>query len=87
MQWEESSVNTPIKCQFLKAFFAREKRFFLTGGSALGLFYLDHRLSYDLDFFTVEEVPEYVQKPLTLDELRVFLEELTKRMAAMAYPE
>jgi hypothetical protein len=27
------------------------KDFFLTGGSALVIFYLEHRLSYDLDFF------------------------------------
>jgi len=40
----------------LREWFAQEQRFFLTGGSALGLFYLDHRLSYDLDLFTTETV-------------------------------
>ncbi|MEZ5384541.1 MAG: nucleotidyl transferase AbiEii/AbiGii toxin family protein [Prosthecobacter sp.] len=45
-----------MKRDFLRAWFAREQRFFLTGGSALGLFYLDHRRSYDLDLFTSEEV-------------------------------
>jgi len=29
--------------------------FFLTGGTALAEFYLGHRRSYDLDFFTAEE--------------------------------
>jgi len=29
---------------------------FLTGGSALGLFYLQHRFSYDLDLFSKENV-------------------------------
>jgi len=29
-----------------------EKKFFLTGGTALSVFYLHHRLSDDLDFFT-----------------------------------
>jgi hypothetical protein len=31
------------------------ERFFLTGGTALSVFYLHHRSSDDLDFFTVEE--------------------------------
>jgi predicted nucleotidyltransferase component of viral defense system len=30
-----------------------EERFFLTGGTALSVFYLTHRLSDDLDFFTL----------------------------------
>lgn len=34
------------------------KRFYLTGGSALSAFYLNHRISKDLDFFSEkEEVP------------------------------
>jgi hypothetical protein len=52
MNWEESKACTPLKRDFIHAWFAEEDRFFLTGGSALGLFYLDHRKSYDLDFFT-----------------------------------
>lgn len=31
------------------------KRFYLTGGTALSEFYLQHRLSYDIDLFTTEE--------------------------------
>lgn len=56
MNWEDSNACTPLKRDFLRAWFAQERRFFLTGGSALGLFYLDHRRSYDLDLFTCEEV-------------------------------
>jgi hypothetical protein len=56
MNWEKSKACTPLKRDFLNAFFAKERRFFLTGGSALGLFYLDHRRSYDLDFFTPENL-------------------------------
>ena len=56
MNWEDSNACTPLKRDFLRAWFARERRFFLTGGSALGLFYLDHRRSYDLDLFTCDEV-------------------------------
>jgi hypothetical protein len=54
MNWEESKALTALKKDFLKAFFDRSQAFFLTGGSALGIFYLQHRLSYDLDFFTTD---------------------------------
>jgi len=54
--WEKSPALTPLKKDFLEAFFACESPFFLTGGPALGIFYLNHRLSYDLDFFSLEEV-------------------------------
>ena len=50
--WDYSKAITPLKRDFLKGFFKRENSFFLTGGSALGIFYLSHRLSHDLDFFT-----------------------------------
>lgn len=56
MSWEDSKACTPLKRDFLHVWFLLEQRFFLTGGSALGLFYLDHRRSYDLDLFTSEEV-------------------------------
>jgi len=47
---------TPIQREVV-ALFARlpdQKSFYLTGGTALSEFYLGHRLSFDLDFFTVE---------------------------------
>ena len=40
--WEKSKALTPLKKDFLKEFFLIEDRFFLTGGSALGIFYFDH---------------------------------------------
>ncbi len=43
--------------QFLEAFFRREalaKAFYLAGGTALAAFHLHHRLSEDLDLFTVD---------------------------------
>lgn len=60
MTWENSNAVTPLKRDFLKAFFAREARFFLTGGSALGLFYLDHRFSYDVDLFSPDR-PDWLE--------------------------
>ena len=56
MNWEDSKTCTPLKRDILRAWFRHESRYFLTGGSALGMFYLHHRRSYDLDLFTPEEV-------------------------------
>ena len=56
MNWDESKACTSIKRDFLRAWFEVDQRFFLTGGSSLGLFYLHHRISYDLDLFTTCEV-------------------------------
>jgi len=56
MSWQDPDARTPPKRDFLLAWFAQEQRCFLTGGSALGLFYLDRRRSYDLDLFTSGEV-------------------------------
>lgn len=47
------------------------KKFYLSGGTALSEFYLHHRLSEDLDFFTQEE--------LNLDELKKFINNISKR--------
>lgn len=60
MSWEESKAATSLKRDFLNAWFAEDQRFFLTGGSALGMFYLDHRRSYDLDLFTTEAVDAFL---------------------------
>jgi hypothetical protein len=43
---------TPLQRDVLRAFFAREQGFFLTGGAALAGFHLRHRQTTDLDFFT-----------------------------------
>ena len=56
MNWEDSKASTPLKRDVLNSWFAKDSRYFLTGGSALGLFYLHHRKSYDLDLFTTEEI-------------------------------
>ncbi len=43
-----------LQRDFLRAFFARENRFFLSGGAALVGFYFGHRTTHDLDLFTLE---------------------------------
>ncbi|MCX7854526.1 MAG: nucleotidyl transferase AbiEii/AbiGii toxin family protein [Anaerolineae bacterium] len=49
---------TPLQKAFLDRFFRLEvgRSFFLTGGTALAAFYLHHRLSVDLDLFTLDDV-------------------------------
>jgi hypothetical protein len=46
---------TSLQTRVLRAFFERERGFFVTGGAALVGFYLHHRLTDDLDLFTVDE--------------------------------
>ena len=55
-------ILTTLQRAFLCAFGATElrKEFFLTGGTALAHFYLKHRFSEDLDFFT--EIPGAVSR-------------------------
>ncbi|RMF87163.1 MAG: hypothetical protein D6736_13415 [Nitrospinota bacterium] len=51
-------VLTPIQQAALTLFatLPDQERFYLTGGTALAEFFLGHRLSFDLDLFTTEEV-------------------------------
>jgi len=53
----QPGILTPLQQEFLTRFFAYDvgQRFFLTGGTALAGFYLHHRLSTDLDLFTVDD--------------------------------
>ena len=50
-----STKLTELQIELLEAFFEREKGFFLTGGAALAGFYLHHRMTEDLDLFTLDE--------------------------------
>lgn len=53
----KQSLLTPLQNQFLSLFFQSYlgKKFFLTGGTVLAAFYLKHRLSEDLDLFTLDQ--------------------------------
>ena len=50
-----------------------KEKFYLSGGTALAEFYLHHRLSEDLDFFT--------QKEINLDELIKFVNSVSKKIS------
>lgn len=48
-----TSILTPTQERFLSGFFGRDAPpYYLTGGTALAAYYLKHRYSDDLDFFT-----------------------------------
>lgn len=58
MQNEKASkILTPLQKESLEIFFSLPDadNFYLTGGTALAAFYLQHRLSEDLDIFVPEE--------------------------------
>jgi predicted nucleotidyltransferase component of viral defense system len=84
--------NKIVKYQqdVLKAFSGRIDEFYLAGGTALSLFYFQHRLSVDLDFFTrsfdyqkVKEAVEYLEGVLNkkIDLIGSNLNQKTARMA------
>ena len=52
----------------LKALSGKIDNFYLAGGTALSLFYFQHRLSVDLDFFTSQFIPSEVKR--IIDTLR-----------------
>ncbi len=49
---------TPLQAELLQRFFSTAvgRHFFLTGGTALAAYHLHHRLSVDLDLFTLDEL-------------------------------
>ncbi|MBA3818629.1 MAG: nucleotidyl transferase AbiEii/AbiGii toxin family protein [Deltaproteobacteria bacterium] len=49
-----ASRLSALQLDVLRAFFARERGFFLTGGAALAGFHLGHRTTDDLDLFTTD---------------------------------
>ncbi len=73
----DNRILTSQQKTFLQEFAKTELRdvFRLSGGTALSAFYLEHRLSEDLDFFSSEKVPFYIPEKFlkTLD----FTKEIT----------
>jgi predicted nucleotidyltransferase component of viral defense system len=59
---EDNLILTQHQKDFLRAFSKSDIKnlFRLTGGTALSAFYLEHRLSEDLDFFSQEKIPFYI---------------------------
>jgi len=61
MTSEQAKIKNAQK-ELLKAFSKKAKSFALTGGTALELYYLNHRFSVDLDFFS----PKYSAKEIEI---------------------
>ncbi len=59
---ENNIILTEMQKKFLRDFKTSDLKivYRITGGTALSAFYLEHRLSEDLDFFSSEKVPAYV---------------------------
>lgn len=54
-------ILTPLQAKFLRTFFQTYLKddFFLSGGTALSAFYFQHRLSEDIDLFTLNQNIEF----------------------------
>lgn len=61
LRLKNNPVLTHYQVKILKTFFSSHlgKQFFLTGGTALAAFYLGHRQSQDLDFFTLKSFDSF----------------------------
>lgn len=59
---KDNRILSPAQVSFLEGFVQSDLNniFRLTGGTALSAFYLEHRLSEDLDFFSSENIPFYL---------------------------
>jgi predicted nucleotidyltransferase component of viral defense system len=74
---------TQYQQEVLKTLSGRINEFYLAGGTALSLFYFQHRISIDLDFFTpklsykgVKETIVYLQKSLKCEEIKLVAQNL-----------
>jgi hypothetical protein len=54
MALSPKDILSALQWEFLSCFFEDAAPFFLTGGTALSAFYLQHRYSEDLDLFTLD---------------------------------
>ncbi len=55
LQGKDILTQIQLKALAILSMLTDQENFYLTGGTALSGFYLGHRVSYDLDFFTTEE--------------------------------
>ncbi len=72
----EKTIFTPLQTQIFEEFAKDEilpKHFYFTGGTALSVFYYQHRWSEDLDFFSDEKFDEREVLPF-IDRLRIMLQ-------------
>lgn len=89
--------DNPILTEDQKSFLARFRAsslceiFYLTGGTALSAFYLQHRLSEDLDFFSerdvrIEEVLDFVKSLPGLSDVQ-YERKYDRKIFLLRYPD
>lgn len=75
MNWVSSSCITDLKRDFFEDATRKD------GGLDPGM------IALRLESLPIQELPDYLVKPVTLDELRSFAHDLRNRMAALALPK
>lgn len=86
---KNNPILTKYQIEILKAFFSSPlgQQFFLTGGTALAAFYLGHRLSKDLDLFTLEDFDSLLLEK-TIEEVAQTMDAtVTTRVKTPTYNE
>jgi predicted nucleotidyltransferase component of viral defense system len=73
-----NKILTPLQEAVLHALFSLTDAFYLTGGTALSAYYLEHRLSIDLDFSEKMTI-----KPCSENDLVSFREDLIQQCLTM----
>ncbi len=76
MALSPKDVLSALQWEFLSFFFQGAPPFFLTGGTALSAFYLQHRYSEDLDLFTLDSD--------AFDRVPLYVAEVTTKLAVSA---
>lgn len=77
-----SKLNFSIQKRLLKCLAGKLDHYYLVGGTALSLYYFQHRESYDLDFFTKSFSPKEIAKTITClrQELNIKTELIAEKM-------
>ena len=77
-----SKLNFSIQKRLLKCLAGKLDHYYLVGGTALSLYYFQHRESYDLDFFTKSFSPKEVAETITClqQELNIKAELVAEKM-------
>lgn len=77
-----SKLNFSIQKRLLKCLAGRLDHYYLVGGTALSLYYFQHRESYDLDFFTKSFSPKKIAETITClrQELNIKTELVAEKM-------
>lgn len=77
-----SKINFSIQKRLLKCLAGKLDHYYLVGGTALSLYYFQHRESHDLDFFTKSFSPKEIAETITClrQELNMKAELVAQKM-------